>query len=88
MQKTKLITHAALVFELEITGDDEFALCEKLCESFIVFVRKAVRVTKVSKRVMWTAFTKPIPQSNKTHAQVQLPQVNRNGQAKQPCIVK
>ncbi len=78
-----------LVFELEVTGnDEEFAFCEKLCESFISFVRNAVRVTAIDKRIMWTAFTKPMPQSKKTHAQVQLPKVNRNGQAKHPYIVK
>lgn len=78
-----------LVFELEVTGnDEEFAFCEKICESFINFVRQVVRVTAIDKQIMWTAFLKPMPQPKKTHAHVQLPQVNRNGQAKHPCIVK
>lgn len=78
-----------IVFELEVTGDDEeFALCEKICESFIVFVRKAVRVTAIDKRIKWTAFLKPMLQSKKTHAQVQLPHLNGNLKVKQPCINK
>jgi hypothetical protein len=86
--ENQIIKTRKLVFELEVTGnDEEFAFCEKICESFINFVRKAVRVTAIDKRIKWTAFTKPMP-PKKSHAQVQLPQVNRNGQAKQPCIVK
>lgn len=82
------ISTRKLVFELEVTGDNEdFELCQRLCDSFINLVRQVVQVTKVSKRLMWTAYLKP-PLSQKSHAKVQLPNLNGNRVTKQPVNYK
>lgn len=65
------ITTRKLLCEFEITGDSEdFALCERLCDSFVYLLRQVVRVAKVSKTVIWVV---PHTAPEKTHSSVELP---------------
>ena len=88
--ETEMIKIHELTLTIRITEtEDDFAKPEKLRETYLAFLSRLLWLVDSRFQFMWCVKVKSIPQQRKkTHADVQLPRLSRNGVAKRKYAVK